>query len=99
MAKQSIIGKPYIANDNSYSINLTTKSTTVRLAGTARGHPKLAIIVSEPYTAFIGIVQKTCTFVNVRYEKDIIRVLFKEANITDDLEERKEQNRFNHRVL
>lgn len=54
--KKSIIGKNYIPNDTSYSINLSYPTRDVRLAGSSNPmngeileNPKECKIVSEPY--------------------------------------------------
>jgi hypothetical protein len=52
---ESLIGRKYIPNDNSYQVNITTagKSTGINicrhLAGVYRKSPKTCIIVSEPF--------------------------------------------------
>ncbi|QQO97027.1 hypothetical protein Nekkels1_27 [Cellulophaga phage Nekkels_1] len=89
---KNIIGKTYIANDNSYSINLTYSNRDCRLAGCYISKPKLAKIVSEPYTFRIksnvmdeGFEHK---FINVEYNGDIFRVLYNERNINASLSDR-----------
>ena len=98
---KSIIGKKYIASDNSYLINLTYPGRDVRLAGMVGENPKEAKIVSEPY--MFGIRTFTDeeavleTFINVRYKKDIIRVLYHEDNVNACLGGRIQSNFNNHR--
>ena len=88
--KESIIGKPYIASDNSYLVNLSYPSRNVRLAGTSIEDPKLAKILTDPYKVNIRTdihrdIGVNHTFIQVEYKGDTIRVLYQPHNITDDL--------------
>lgn len=96
---ESIIGKKYIAIDNSYSLNLTNQKRDYRLAGTGNDNPKEAIIISEPYKQDVECIVsgiKSYDFINVKYEQDTIRVLYHEQAVEADLQEciRKNNNRW-----
>lgn len=88
----SYIGKKYIARDNSYCLNLSdTHGDDYRLAGTHNEDPKEAEIVSEPYKFDIKSSSgeyRTHTFINVKYNGDIIRILFDERCVDNELEDR-----------
>ena len=98
MSKIKYKGKKYIPSDTSYFINLTYPTRDHRLAGTMVGEqePKECEIVSEPYEFEIltDILGEPIThwFINVKYKKDICRVLFKECNVDADLEQRIEKH-------
>jgi len=87
---KTIIGKTYIANDNSYIENLTDKNRDHRLAGTCFELPKQAIILSEPYTKLIkcvGLSDKEYLFIDVEYLGDKISVLYNEQCVDKNLQE------------
>lgn len=94
--KESLIGKTYIASDNSYCVNLSYPERDYRLAGTLKPYqpPREAIIVSEPYPFMInfyrGVPEKARKhiFINVEYQHDIIRVLYFSHNVEANLESR-----------
>lgn len=94
-----ILVKKYIANDNSYCLNLSNPDgPDYRLAGTINEDPKEAEIVSEPYEFDIKSFKgeyRTHTFVNVKYNGDIIRILFDESCVDGNLEERITRNQEN----
>ena len=60
--KESLIGKYYIPNDNSYSVNLTTSTQypynneQKYLAGTYNTDAKICLIVSEPFMCKVRTV-------------------------------------------
>lgn len=92
---ESIIGKKYIAVDNSYSLNLTNQRREHWLAGTVNDNPKEAIVISEPYKQNVECVVsgiKSYEFVNVEYEGDTIKVMYHEKAVDADLEERIRKN-------
>ncbi|AGO47359.1 hypothetical protein Phi19:1_gp069 [Cellulophaga phage phi19:1] len=96
---KNIIGKTYIASDNSYSINLTYPQRDCRLAGCNLSRPKATKIVSEPYLFRIksNVMDEGFEheFINVEYNGDIFRVLYNERNINASLADRiKMQNEF-----
>jgi len=91
------IGKKYVPSDNSYTKNLTG-NRNYYLAGNLLGDiPKETTIVSEPYkeTIEIGVFskqEKECFFIDVKYKKDTLRVLFYEKNVDRDLQSAIDQN-------
>lgn len=92
---ESIIGKKYVAIDNSYSLNLTDQKREHYLAGTGFDNPKEAIIVSEPYKQDVECIVsgiKSYDFINVKYEQDTIRVMYHKQAVEADLEERIRKN-------
>ena len=103
----SYIGKKYIANDNSYCLNLSDPhGADYRLAGTIDEDPKEAEIVSEPYEFDIKSFKgeyRTYTFINVKYNGDIIRILFDERWVDNKLEDRlsfhRERNKMSRFLL
>ena len=84
-------GKKYVSSDNSYTKNLTGYENYY-LAGNLLGDiPKETIIVSEPYkekieTGIFSKNEKECFFIDVKYKKDTLRVLFYEKNVDRDLQ-------------
>ena len=89
-----IIGRTYLANDNSYLLNLTNPEKDFRLAGTSKydeegmcfvkDQPRIPVmIVSEPYECSIETYGgfRLCTFVNVQHGDYTIRVLFDKRNV------------------
>ena len=105
MKKESIVGKTYIASDNSYSLNLSNPGKNRYLAGNNVGEKaKETIIVSELYDFTIvsnieGNPPKSYKFVNVKLGEEIIRVLFYERNVNVNLGIRLERNEELHRNL
>lgn len=91
---ESLIGKNYVASDNSYSVNLTYPTRVHKLAGTnvPLQNPIIAKIVSEPYQFKIRPTQSKIEnihwFINVEHQNDIIRVLYQERNVNADIKER-----------
>src|SRR5690349_17704181 len=98
---KTIIGRKYIARDNSYSLNLTYQKRDYHLAGTFNENPKEALIVSEPYKQTIESwdIKKELEFINVEYEGDTIRVMYFESAVDDDLQERILKNHNRHYFL
>lgn len=93
---KTLIGKKYIAVDNSYCLNLTNQDRDYRLAGTYVDEPKEATIISEPYKEVVESVvggKKEYEFINVEYEGDTIRVLYHENAVDANLNERINENR------
>lgn len=88
-----IIGRTYLASDNSYLLNLTNPNEDFRLAGCpvyneeelrwVKKDPIPVTIVSEPYECTVEFMGKfnLRTFVNVQYKDYTIRVLFNERNV------------------
>lgn len=90
---ESIIGKKYIPNDNSYAINLTScsdypyKNENLLLAGTHIGdEPKECTILTEPFEAYRlsfprrrGVEKNL--FIIVGYENTTHMILFYEEGI------------------
>ena len=89
-----IIGRTYLASDNSYLLNLTNPEKDFRLAGThkyneegtgfVKDNPRIpAMIVSEPYECMVEFLGKfhLRTFVNVQHGDYTIRVLFDKRNV------------------
>jgi len=93
-------GKKYVPNDNSYTKNLTG-CENYYLAGNLLGDiPKETTIFSEPYKEKIEICvfskkEKECVFIDVKYKKDTLRVLFYEKNVDRDLQSAIDQNERN----
>ena len=86
---ESIIGKTYIAKDNSYMINLTNPDVDFRLAGTLVDKEHIPVtIVSEPYelpkeTVFLGegSTTKIYKFINVTHQGYVISVMYFEDGV------------------
>lgn len=96
--QRKLIGKKYIPHDNSYSKNLTNPFKDYILSGNNTGEdPKECIIVSEIYNLEIECKASgkfyTYVFIDVEFNNDTVRVLFKENNVNAILSERIERNR------
>lgn len=96
--KKTLIGKKYVPHDNSYCKNLTNPYRDYRLAGNKIGEdPKECIIVSDIYNLEIECNASgkfyIYVFIDVEYNGDTIRVLFKEKNVQANIKERIEQNK------
>lgn len=85
--KESLIGKYYIPNDNSYSVNLTTstqhpyKSEQRYLAGAFGKEAKMCVIVSEPFMCKIRTVLggiSEIVMILVEYDNEVSSVIFYE---------------------
>lgn len=90
--KESIIGKKYKPDDNSWSLNLTKSGNgynrVIRgyLGGTYRTDAVVCTIKSEPFKMIVesGMYQvDTRTMIIVEYNKSSYTVLFNESNIIE----------------
>lgn len=91
--KESLIGKYYIPNDNSYSVNLTTSTQypynneQKYLAGTYNTDAKICLIVSEPFMCKVRTVLNQISeimMILVEYDNEVISVIFYEHLVMDD---------------
>lgn len=97
---KSLIGQKYISSDNSYHLWLSRDTYNQdkglpELAGTLFKNPVETIIVSEPYEQeVLNVVEERVTkqFINVRYQRDICRVLFYVDNVGADINKRIAEN-------
>lgn len=94
--KGNLIGMKYVPNDNSFLLCLSDQYRVERLAGTMIDPvPKETTIVSQPYIfevkTAIGTYEKY-NFINVKYQDDVFRVLFRHSNVNVTIEERIKNN-------
>ena len=91
--KESLIGKYYIPNDNSYSVNLTIstqhpyKNEQRYLAGSFNSEAKMCVIVSEPFMCKIRTVFNDISemeMILVEYDNEVSSVMFNEHLVMGD---------------
>lgn len=85
----SLIGKSYIAFDNSYTKRLDTdnQEDLPSFAGTVNSDPKESKIISEPYMLVVGSFKQEYKFIDVEYNGEKYRVLYHALGVDSDLNE------------